>query len=109
MAWAVRHVAALLCLYSMDDGGRSPMQRARGQARPREVAEFGEKVLFQPMVKYAATDKLARGGPPSRHGRSVRRIPETDRWDADAPLRVHYMKDRKGDQLHSEHQWRSSR
>lgn len=48
MAWAVRHASAVLCLYCMDDGGRSPMRCARGQGRPRELVGFGEKVLFHP-------------------------------------------------------------
>lgn len=35
-----------------------PMQRARGEGRPRELTEFGEKVFFQPMTKHAVADKL---------------------------------------------------
>lgn len=35
-----------------------PMQRARGQGRPRELVALGEEVLFQPMTKYATVDKL---------------------------------------------------
>lgn len=33
-------------------------RRARGKESPQEMAEFGEKVLFQPRAKYAAADKL---------------------------------------------------
>lgn len=58
MALVVRHAAALISLYSIDDGGNSPVQRLRGQWRPREMAEFCEKVLCMPMTKYAALDHL---------------------------------------------------
>lgn len=58
MAWAVCHAAAFLNLYSIDDGGRSSMQRARGQGRLRELAESGDNVLFQPMAKCAEEGEL---------------------------------------------------
>lgn len=58
MAWAVQHTTTLIVLYSADGGGKCPMQRARGQGQPKEIAEFGEKVLFQPVVTYSAVDKL---------------------------------------------------
>lgn len=34
VARAVQHAATLIDFYGVDDGGKSPMQRARGQGRP---------------------------------------------------------------------------
>lgn len=49
MTWAIRHGAAIINLHNMDDGGKTPMHHARSQGRPREMAEFAGKTLFQPI------------------------------------------------------------
>lgn len=57
-AWAAQHTATLINLYGVGEGGKLSLQRARGQGRSPKVAEFGEMVLFQPMAKHSAMDKL---------------------------------------------------
>lgn len=106
MAWAVKHAATLIDLYGVVDGGESSMQRARGQGRPRDVAAFGGKVLFQSMVKCSAMGKLESRWHyglfsgvslgdlgEGRRGAIVqvwpfRRAPGGERWDVDAVTRV---------------------
>ena len=44
--------------FSLDPGDRTPMKQARGPNANREVAEFGEIILFQPMARCNKTSTL---------------------------------------------------
>ena len=43
---------------SVDLDAKTLMEKARGTTANREMAEFGEKILFQPMTKYNEENKL---------------------------------------------------
>ena len=58
MSYMVTHAATLINRFSVDVDGRTPFEKARGTAARRELAEFGEKVLYQPMAKYNKNRKL---------------------------------------------------
>ena len=48
-----QHGASDRAEHASDDVGKTTMEKARGTTANREVAEFGEKVSFQPMMKYS--------------------------------------------------------
>ena len=50
MKCMVRHASALINRLSFDQHGRTPLENARGTSANREVAEVGERMLFQPIT-----------------------------------------------------------
>ena len=110
MAFMVNHAATIISRFSVDPDGRTPFEKARGTNANRELAEFGEKVLYQPMVKYNKNTKLdvrwqfgvflgvatrtnevmIGGRDGAERAWACRRLPEDQRWDAEA---VHQVRD----------------
>ena len=58
MTFMACHAATINNRVSVDQDGRTPMEKARGTTANRETAEFGEKILFQPTTKYNKGNKL---------------------------------------------------
>ena len=58
MTFMVTHAATIFNRFSVGQDGKTPMEKARGTRPNREMAEFGEKILFQPMTKYNEMNKL---------------------------------------------------
>ena len=51
MMFMVNRSATIINRFSMDLDGTTPMEKARGTTANCEMAEFGEKILFQPNDK----------------------------------------------------------
>ena len=47
MTFMVNHAATIINRFSVDQDGKTPMEKARGTTANREMAEFGEKIPFQ--------------------------------------------------------------
>ena len=115
--WLVRHAAFVLTRYQVGHDGLTPWRTLTGRAWNSHVFHFGEKVMGRLVLKKPSIDrtdsrgktKLASRSLPSvwlgvypRTGehivalesgeairvRTVHRLPEADRWSADAMLAV---------------------
>ena len=53
MIFMVNHAATIINRVSVDQDGKTPMEKARGTTVNREMTKFGKKVLFQPVTKYS--------------------------------------------------------
>ena len=101
LLWLVEHVGQLYSRYNVGEDGRTPMERLRGRGMARPEFEFAERLLFMPLKpgrggkfdpKFHFGIYLGRSGfsnevvVGTEHGavrvRTVRRLPEEDRWDA---------------------------
>ena len=52
------HAATIINIFSVNQDGKTPMEKAHGTTTNREMAEFGDKVLIQPMKKCSKMNKL---------------------------------------------------
>ena len=104
MTFSENHVAMIINRFSVDQDGKTPMEQARGTTANRETAEFGEKILFQPMTKCKKGNKLdvswqlgvatrtneimVSGPDGNQRAWTSGRVPEDKRWDAEAVMSV---------------------
>ena len=54
----VNHAVTITNRLSVDQDGRTPMERTRRTTANHDIGDFGEKILFQSMTKYNKTKKL---------------------------------------------------
>ena len=62
MTFMVNHAATIINRFSVDQDGRIPMEKARGTAANREMAEFGEKNPVPTDDKVQEDAQARRGG-----------------------------------------------
>ena len=58
MTFKVNHAATIINRFSVDQDGKTPKKKSRGTTANREVADFREKILFQPMAQCNKMNKL---------------------------------------------------
>ena len=58
ITFTVNHSEPIINRFSVDQDGETPMEKARGTTAYRDMAEFGEKLMFQPMTKYNKGNQL---------------------------------------------------
>ena len=99
--WLVEHSGYLYNRYAVGADGKTAMERWRGRGSKRPTCEFAEKLLYMPLkgardgkfdVRFrygvflgmvAETGEFIIGTPDGAvRARSVRRLVESDRWDA---------------------------
>ena len=120
MTFMVDHAATIINRFSVDQDGMAPMEKARGTTANREMAEFGEKILFEPMTKYNKMNKLGvrwqygfvmgvatrtneimvSGPDGNERSLTFGRLPEDKRLDAEAVMSV------KGSPSGTEFEWK---
>ena len=104
MAWIVEHSGNMITRYRVGKDGRTAYQRLKGKAPSNKTLPLGEKVLYLPLKSAGKQNKLA---PKFKYGifvgvnprtseslianssgvfraRTVKRLPEDDRWDGNA-------------------------
>ena len=52
MTFMVSHAATIINRFSLEQDGKTSTENALETTANRIMAEFGEKILFQPMTKY---------------------------------------------------------
>ena len=113
LAWMVDHVASIYRRVAVGTDGKTPMERIRGRRGRDIMAEFGEYIHYMPLrgdvddkrqakadmaprFIYGVflglsdrSDELIVFGPEGvRKARTIRRLPEEQRWNRDALLEV---------------------
>ena len=58
MTLMVSHAETIINIISVDQDGKTPTEKVKCTRANREIAEFGQRVLFQLVVKYNKTSKL---------------------------------------------------
>ena len=105
--WLIIHAANILNLCEVGKDGKVPFQRLRGRRMHAELVEFGERVLYQPLnhkslgsaqprwaegvyigLKMNTGEKLIATTEGVCKARSIKRRPESERWDADEIMKV---------------------
>ena len=113
LAWMVDHVASIYRRVAVGTDGKTPVERIRGRRGRDIMAEFGEYVHYMPLRgdvddrRQAKADMAPRfiygvflglsdrsdelivfGREGVRNARTIRRLPEEQRWKKDALLEV---------------------
>ena len=104
LAWIVEHAGNMITRYRVGKDGKTAYQRLKGKAPSNTTSPLGEKVLYLPLKSAGKQNKLA---PKFKYGvmvgvhprtsealcansngtfrtRTVKRLPEEERWDATA-------------------------
>ena len=106
LCWLVEFAAYLM--NSLGSDGKAPLQRLHGRRDNTPIPEFGEKLLYMPAkparggeceprfqpgvcvgMLYASSEAVVvtePGQAVKTHAANVRKIPESERWDADRIL-----------------------